>query len=150
MNRGGLHNDRISNRCHKPHRNLVTILVFCFPEVECGDDRGGNNKQCRVHKFTSWADPLASTKCQRDPWVVSESPVFVEKSLGFEFFWIRVYLRIVQDRPELSQKMYTSGSRWMTADLPCVGYHHGSFGPKKVSKLSKDRTASRNETDLLE
>lgn len=103
----------------------MTVLVFCFLEVEYGEDRGGNDKECRVHKFMSWTDPLASTKRQRGPWVLSESPVFVEKSLGFEFFWIRVYLRIVQDRPEPFQVCIRIEMD-VTADVPCVGYHYGS------------------------
>ena len=146
MNWRDLHNGRISNRRHKLHRNLVTILVLCFLEVEYGEDRRSNDKQCRVHKFTSWTDPLASTKRQRDPRILSESPVFVEKSFGFEFLWIRVYLRIVQDRPELSQ-IYVRIGMDETADVPCIGYHYGSCW----AQTSKQAIEGQNgQTDLLE
>ena len=77
-----------SIRRRNPHRDIVTILVFSFREIEYGNDRGSNNEKCCLCKFTSGTDPLSGPKCQSDPRIVSEAPVPVEKSFGFEFLWI--------------------------------------------------------------
>lgn len=66
----------------------MTILIFCFRNIEYGEDRRGKDEQRRIHEVTSRTDPLADSKRQSDCWIVSETPVFVEKSVGFEFLWI--------------------------------------------------------------
>jgi hypothetical protein len=50
--------------------------------------------------MTCRTDPLASPKCQSNSWVVSEAPVFVEESLGFEFLRIWEQFWIMQDCPK--------------------------------------------------
>jgi hypothetical protein len=88
------------------HRNLEAILIFCFRDVEHGEERGGNDEQCCVHKVTSRTDPLANPKCQADHWVISEISIFVEKTLWIEFFRIWVYLWVMQDCPDTSQMSF--------------------------------------------
>jgi hypothetical protein len=81
----------------------VTIIIFGFRNVKYGEDRGSEDEQRRIHEVTSRTDPLANSKRQSDCWVVSETTVFVEKSVGFEFFWIWVHIWIVQDGPDTSR-----------------------------------------------
>jgi hypothetical protein len=52
---------------------------------------------------TSRADPLSNPKCHSDYRVISEVPIFVEKSFRLELLWIRVRLWIMEDGPETSQ-----------------------------------------------
>ena len=81
----------------------MIILIFCFRNIEYGEDRGGKDEQRRIHEMTSRTDPLANSKRQSDCWIVSETPVFIEKSVGFEFLWIWVHVWVVQDRPDTSR-----------------------------------------------
>src|SRR6266849_5550137 len=53
--------------------------------------------------MASRADPLADAKRQRECWVVSDAPIFVEKSLRLEFLRVWVCLWVMQDRPKTSQ-----------------------------------------------
>jgi hypothetical protein len=88
----------------------MAILVFRFRHVEDGDHRRGNDEDRGIGKVTSRTDPLASPKSQRERRVVSDAPVFVEKTLGLEFFRVWVQFWVVQDRPETtSGTKYTDG-----------------------------------------
>ena len=98
-----VHDESISSNHRSLHGNLVTVLIFCFRDVEYGEDGGGKDEQRRIHKVTSRTDPLANSKCQSDCWVISEVSILVKESFGFKFLWFWVSHWVVQDRPEISQ-----------------------------------------------
>lgn len=75
--------------------NLIAALVFCFRHIEYGQDRRDSGENYSLGKVTSGTDPLANTKRQRESWVVSDAPIFVEKALRFEFLWVWVYLWVM-------------------------------------------------------
>ena len=98
-----LHEEPARIRYSDLDRNFVTVLVFSFRHIECWEDRRGDNENCRIDQMASRADPLANTKCQWECWVVSDAPIFVEKSLRLEFPRVWVYLWVMQDSPKTSQ-----------------------------------------------
>ena len=95
-------NDSTSTSHRDLHRDFVA-LISCFRDIEHREYRRGNDEECRVDKVTSGTDPLASPERQSDRWIISEVPIFVEKSLGLEFLWVWIFLCVMQDCPENSQ-----------------------------------------------
>jgi hypothetical protein len=123
-NPADLHDESALTRYDDLDRNFVAILVFCFRHIEYGEDRRGKNEDCRIDEVTSRTDPLANPKHQRERRVVSNTPIFVEKTLGLEFFRVWVQFWVVQDRPETSSGRYTDG--WAT-NVPCIRINRRSF-----------------------
>jgi hypothetical protein len=108
-NAADLHDEYALTRYHGLDRDFVAILIFCFRHVEYGDHRRGNDEDCGIDKVTSRTDPLANPKDQRERRVVSDAPVFVEKTFGLEFSRVWVQFWIVQDRPKSTSGRYTDG-----------------------------------------
>jgi hypothetical protein len=97
------HDDPPSSSHRSLDGDFIPILVFCFRHIEHGKDGRDDNENCSINKVTSRTDSLADAKYQCERWIVSDAPVFVEKTLRLEFLWVWVFLGVVKDCPEISQ-----------------------------------------------
>lgn len=88
----------------------MAFLISRFGDIEKREHRGGDDEQGRIHYMTARTDPLATAKCERDRWVVSECTVFVEEPLGSECLWIRIEVWVMKNRPVPLGKLYSIDS----------------------------------------
>ena len=93
------HDDPPSSSHRSLDRDFIAILVFCFRHIEHGKDGRDDNENRSIDKVTSRTDSLADAKYQCERWIVSDAPVFVEKTLRLEFLWVWVFLGVVKDCP---------------------------------------------------
>jgi hypothetical protein len=97
-----LHDDPGIRSNRNLDRNIVTILVLCIRHIEDRKNGGGNDENCSFDKVTSRADPLANPEHQREYRIVSDSPIFVEKTFRLEFVGLWVCLWVMKNCPETS------------------------------------------------
>lgn len=74
---------------------VLAVLISRLGYIEQREHRGGDDELCRVYQVMPRTDLLATTKCERDCWVVSECSIFVEELLMVECFRIRIEIWVV-------------------------------------------------------
>jgi hypothetical protein len=95
----------------------VTILIPSFRDIKYRQHGRHNDEESCFHKVTTRTYPLTNAKKQRRRWVISEAPIFVEKTLGVESFWVWVNLWVVKDCPDilLDEHQKHDGKMWYHA-----------------------------------